>query len=178
MGLAVDGRLALFHGLEQGGLRLGAGAVDLVGEENLGKHRTWPEVEVVFLLVEGAHAGHIGREKIGCELDATESAVERAGQGFCEHRLADTRHVLDEKVPLAEEGDEAEPDFLFLVDDRAADVRHKGIGNSGDDFRYHAPPTMPGIIDLTFLQPFEVNTRSRAIWFRISLRLGLARRGW
>src|SRR5713101_2677260 len=106
MRLAVDRHLALLHGLEQRGLRLGAGAVDLVREEDLRKHRTRPELEVVFL----------------------------------------------------------------LVDDRAADVRHEGIGNSGDDFGYHALPTMSGIIDLTFLQPFEVNTHGRAIWFRNSLR--------
>ena len=33
---AVDRRLALLHALEEGGLRLGRGPVDLVGEDDLG----------------------------------------------------------------------------------------------------------------------------------------------
>ena len=49
---AVDGDLLLFHRLEQGGLGLGRGAVDLVGQDDLGHDRARPELELVGLLVE------------------------------------------------------------------------------------------------------------------------------
>src|SRR5260370_36694301 len=94
MRLAVDRHLALLHGLEQRGLRLGAGAVDLVREEDLRKHRTRPELEGVFLLVEGAHAGDIRREEVRSEPDAAECAVERAGERLSDAGLSEPRHAL------------------------------------------------------------------------------------
>ena len=50
----VDGRLALFHALEQAGLGLGRGPVDLVGQDDVGEDGTGPELELPALLVEDA----------------------------------------------------------------------------------------------------------------------------
>ena len=135
MRLAVDRHLALFHRLEERGLGLGAGPVDLVRQKDLREHRPGPELELVELLVEGADACDVGGQKVGRELDPAECAVERSGEGLGEHRLADARDVLDQEVPLAQEGDEAKPDLIFFVDDRPTDVRHERIGDSTDRFR-------------------------------------------
>ncbi len=61
MGLAVDGDLALGHGLEQGRLRLGRGPVDLVGQDHVGEHRTLAELELAGAPVPHVHADHVGR---------------------------------------------------------------------------------------------------------------------
>jgi hypothetical protein len=43
---AVDGDLAFLHGLQEGGLGLGRGAVDLVGEQQVGEDRALLEGEL------------------------------------------------------------------------------------------------------------------------------------
>ena len=43
---AVDGDLPLLHALQQGGLRLGRGPVDLVGDHDVGEDRARPEFEL------------------------------------------------------------------------------------------------------------------------------------
>jgi hypothetical protein len=68
----VDRRLALLHALEQGGLRLGGCAVDLVGKDHLAHDRPRPELELLRLLVVDREAGHVRREKVRRELDPPE----------------------------------------------------------------------------------------------------------
>ena len=153
MGLAVDRDLPLLHRLEERSLRLGTGAIDLVGEHDLREHGSWPELEVVDLLVECAHAGHVGRQQVRCELDAAEGAVKRSGEGLRQHRLADAGHVLDEQVTFAEQGHEAEANLVLFIDDRPAHIGKHRIGHSSDNFGLHQtpPPSLPamiGIIDL------------------------------
>ena len=131
--LAVDGDLPLLHCLQQRGLGLWGGAVDLVGEQNLAEHRARPEFEVVRALVEGANTGDIRGQQVRGELNAAKGAVEGAGKGLREHGLADTGHVLDQEVPMAEKGDQAEPDLILLVNDRPADVGGDRIGDPADD---------------------------------------------
>ena len=46
VGLLADGDLAFLHGLQQGGLRLGRRAVDLVGQEDVGEDRPLDEAEL------------------------------------------------------------------------------------------------------------------------------------
>src|SRR5439155_26882448 len=127
VGDPVDRRLALRHALEQRALGLGRGAVDLVGEDHLGHDRAWPELELLRLLVEDGESRHIGREQVRGELDAPERAADAAADGLGEHRLADTRHILDQDVALAEERDEGHADFAVLADDDALDVRDHAL---------------------------------------------------
>lgn len=44
--LTLHTDLTLFHRLEQRGLRLGWGAVDLIGQQQIGEHRARPEHEL------------------------------------------------------------------------------------------------------------------------------------
>ncbi len=66
----VDGDLPLGHRLEERGLGLLRGAVDLVDEDDVREDRSRPELEVALLLIEDRRAGHVGRLEIGRALDA------------------------------------------------------------------------------------------------------------
>ena len=107
IGDAVHRHLALFHGLEQRGLGLGRGAVDLVGEDDLRHDGAGPKLEFQRLLVEDADAGDVAGQHVGRELDAAEGAADAAGDGAGEHRLADAGHVLDQQVAFTEKTDQA-----------------------------------------------------------------------
>ena len=57
----VDGDLPLLHALQQRGLGLGRGAVDLVADHDVGEDAARPELELAGLLVEDRDAGDVGR---------------------------------------------------------------------------------------------------------------------
>ncbi len=122
VGRAVDRRLALLHALEQGGLRLGRGPVDLVGEHDLGHDRARPELELLRLLVVDRQPGHVRGQQVRRELDAPEGAAQAARDGLGEHGLAGAGHVLDQQVALAEQRHEREAHLLVLAHDDALDV--------------------------------------------------------
>ena len=52
VGDAVARHLPLLHALQKGRLRLGRGAVDLVGEHDIREHGAFPELELAVLLIE------------------------------------------------------------------------------------------------------------------------------
>ena len=127
-GDAVDRHLAFLHGLEQGGLGARAGAVDLVGQDDLGGDRAGTELKIAAFLVEDADAHDVGGQQVGRELDALEGTVERARQRTGQNGLADARDVLQQRVPLAEQGDEEQVDDVFLADKDSADIGAQGLG--------------------------------------------------
>jgi hypothetical protein len=102
--LPGDGDLALLHHLEQRALHLGGGAVDLVGQQQVGEHRAERGAEVAGLLVEHARADQVGRHQVGRELDALELARERARQGLDGERLGQAGHALDQQMALRQHG--------------------------------------------------------------------------
>src|SRR5439155_4960990 len=99
----------------------------LVREDDLGMDGTRAELELLRLLVEDGKSRHIGREQVWGELDAPEGAANAATDGLGEHRLADTGHVLDQDVTLAQQCDERHADFEVLADDDALDVRDHAL---------------------------------------------------
>ena len=104
--MAVDRHAALLHALEQAGLGLGRGPVDLVDEHDVREDRARVELEARLALVEDVGADHVGGQQVRGALDpgvlGLERARERPGQG----RLADAGIVLDQHVPLGEKSDE------------------------------------------------------------------------
>ena len=103
VGRAVDGDLPLLHALEQRGLGLGRGAVDLVADHDVGEDPAGPELELAGVLVEDRDPGDVGGQQVGGELDPPHRQSMLAGQRLAQHRLADARDVLDEEVPLGEQ---------------------------------------------------------------------------
>ena len=93
-GLAAGGDGVLLHRLQERGLGFGWGAVDLVGEDDMGEERALNKAEglaTVGVFFEDVGAGDIGGHEIGGELDATEGEVEGAGQGLDQRGLGQAR---------------------------------------------------------------------------------------
>ncbi len=130
VGLAVDRDLALLHGLQQRGLGLRRGAVDLVADHDLGEDRAGLELEVLALLVPDGHAGDVGRQQVRRELDTPHRAVDGPRQRLGQHRLAHAGDILDQQMSLGEQYGQRKPYDLGLALDhtlhRTADPLHSG----------------------------------------------------
>ena len=117
-GLAVERDLPFVHRLEQRRLGARAGAVDLVGQQDVREDRALAEDELAAALVVDADAEDVAREQVAGELHAAQLAADGLGDGARERRLADAGHVLDEQVAAGEERDERELDGVLLAFER------------------------------------------------------------
>jgi hypothetical protein len=79
-GGALDGHLAFLHRLEQRGLRLRRGAVDLVGQQQTREHGAGPEREVAGALVEHLGTREVRGQQVRGELGAGERQSECLGE--------------------------------------------------------------------------------------------------
>ena len=120
---AVDGDLALVHGFEQGGLGLGGGAVDLVGQQEVGEDGAGLELEGFGVGVVDGDAEDVAGQHVAGELQAMEAAGDGAGEGLGEGGLADAGDVLDEEMAARQEADEREAHDFGLAVNRRADGR-------------------------------------------------------
>ena len=116
-GLVADGYLPLLHRLEQGRLDLGRGAVDLVGQHQVGEDRPQLLGELRRLHVVDGRAGDVGGQQIGRELQPLEAGVQRLRQGLHRQRLGQARDALDQAVAAGQEPDEYPLDHVALADD-------------------------------------------------------------
>ena len=74
----VDGDDALLHALEQAGLRLRRGPVDLVDGHDVGEDRAGPELEPLLALVVDVRADDVGGQQVGRALPrANAQSMER-----------------------------------------------------------------------------------------------------
>ncbi len=116
--------MMFLHGLEQGGLGAGRGAVDLVRHHQLAEDGARHEAELTasaLALVQHFRSQNIGRHEIGGELHAllvkAQHAAERAGElGLGEARRAD-----EEGMAAAQDGDQHLLHHLVLAEDHPAD---------------------------------------------------------
>jgi hypothetical protein len=105
---ALDRDLPLLHRLEQGGLRLRRGAVDLVGQEEVREDRALAELEVAVSLVPDRRSGHVGGHQVGRELNSREAHAEHLRERARRQRLRETRVVLEQDVTVGEKPEEDE----------------------------------------------------------------------
>ncbi len=137
----------------------GRGAVDLVGDHDVGEHRAGPELELRGLPVEDRHAGDVAGQQVRGELHAADRAVDGAGQRLGQRGLADARHVLDQQVALGEQGDQrdahhlglADDDPLHVAGDPAAQLGHLGRGRR----RYRRPTPGRLLVAVTRAPPSD-----------------------
>ena len=115
--LAGDRHLVFLHHLEQRALHLGRGAIDLVGEQQVGEHRPERRREVAGLLVVDPRANQVRRHEVGRELDATERAADDLGEGLHRQRLREAGHAFDEQVALRENRHQHAFEEVILADD-------------------------------------------------------------
>jgi hypothetical protein len=138
VGDAAGGDPVLLHRLEQRRLGLRRGPVDLVGEHQVGEHRTADEPEGAppgrVILLEDLGAGDVGGHEIRGELDPVEAEVEGLGEGRDEERLGEAGHADEQAVAAREQRGQqvidhlALPDhpLLDLADDLLVGPRHLG----------------------------------------------------
>src|SRR6476661_3445924 len=133
--LAVDRDAALLHDLEQRGLGLRRGAVDLVGEHDGREDRARVELEGLLRRLVDRHAGDVAREQVGRELDAAVRALDRGREGAGELGLAGAGEVLEEHVALGEQAGQREARHVLLAQDGLLDVADQlveGVREPGD----------------------------------------------
>ena len=92
------GHAALLHGFEQGRLRLGRGAVDFIGKDDLGEDRAPLELKLAparrGVFHHDVGADHVGGHQVGRELNAAEGKVQRLRERAHEQGLAQPGHTL------------------------------------------------------------------------------------
>ena len=99
--LALHAHLAFAHRFQQRRLRARRGAVDFVGQQNVGEDRAFVKMKLLVALVENRHAEDVRRQQIRRELDALELGVNGAGQRLGQRRLARAGKILQQHVPAA-----------------------------------------------------------------------------
>jgi hypothetical protein len=112
----------------------------LIGEEDVGEDRAGAEDEAAGGAVEDGRAGDVGGQQVGGALDAAGAGRDRLADRPREHRLAGAGVVLEEQVPVREQGRERQPHDVVLALEHRADVAHHelealGKALSGQGFR-------------------------------------------
>ena len=119
--LAGDGDVVLLHGLQQRRLRLGAGAVDLVGHQQLGEDRPLDEAEAApaarAAVFQHLRADDVGGHEIGRELDALGIEPQDLAQRLHQQRLGEAGHADQQRMAAGQQGDERALDHLVLAED-------------------------------------------------------------
>ena len=118
--MVIDGDLRFVHGFEQRRLRFRRGAVDFVGQNDVGENRAGLELELLVDLVVDADADHVARQHVGGKLHAVKRAVKRVRQGLGQRGFADAGHIFDQQVAAAEQRDQCEADGFILAANHAA----------------------------------------------------------
>ncbi len=101
---------------------LGRGAIDLVGQHDVGLNGAGLIDEFARTLIVNAHARHVAGQHIGRKLDAAKLAPDRLGQRLGEHGFAHAGHVFNEQVALTQQTDDGEFERGLLADNHFADV--------------------------------------------------------
>ncbi len=151
VGSAADRHLQFLHRLQQGGLRLGRRAVDLVGQQDVGEHRPLDEAELPraggAVLLDDLAAGDVRRHQVRRELDAIELQVDGLRDGADHQRLGQARHADHQAVAAREQGREQIIDDVLLPDDDAGDLLLEFLARfaeAGDRLQV-ASPTRPAL---------------------------------
>ena len=121
---SADGGLALLHGLEHGRLGLGAGAVDLVEQDDVGVDRPQLGGHLTGGGVEDLGAHDVVGHEVRRALDATEGAGDGGGQRLGGGGLGQAGHGLQQDVATGHQrGDQGRAQLLLTDDSLGEDVR-------------------------------------------------------
>ncbi len=115
--MPLDRHLPFLHRFEQRRLGFRGGAVDLVGEQQLGEDRAAAELEAGFALVVEKASGDVSWQQVGGELDALETEVESLAEEPYDQCLGKPGIILDQDVAVGENAGEQLPQDLVLADD-------------------------------------------------------------
>ena len=134
--LAVNRHLALFHALQQRGLRARRHAVDLVGQQELREDRAAMKRELTGLQREDAGAENIGGHHVRRALDAAKVEREESGQRLHGHGFRHAGYAFHQRVSAAKKREDGLLDQLRLARDDPAQLRLASFknGEHGPDF--------------------------------------------
>ncbi|MNQ61499.1 hypothetical protein D3C85_758140 [compost metagenome] len=90
--------MPFLHGFEQRSLGFRRGAVDLVGQQQIGEQRPLAQFELLGLQVVHRMSGNVAGHQVGGELDAREFATEAARQRPHQQGLAQSRHTFEQHM--------------------------------------------------------------------------------
>src|SRR6056297_309743 len=121
MGMTVHAYLLFGHGFEQRALGAWRGAVDLVGQYDVGKDRTRTEFEGLVGSSPDRDTEDVGRQQVVGELDALPATAGDDGNRVGQRGLADAGKVLDQKVSTGQEGGEGQVDLCRLAENDPVD---------------------------------------------------------
>ena len=131
---AADRHLLLGHHLEQCRLHLGRRPVDLVGEQEVHEHRAELDVEPLGAAAVDPGADDVGRQQVGCELDARERPADDIGERLGGQCLRQPWHRLDEAVPARQQPDEQPLEQPGLADDHLAQLEEHPLDGVSNGF--------------------------------------------
>ena len=103
IGDAIDADLVLLHDLQQGGLRLGGGTIDLICQQNIAECCSPLELPLAVQTLQHMETGDIRRHNIRCHLNSGEGSPTGCCQRCCQLCLADPRHILHQHMPLRQQ---------------------------------------------------------------------------
>jgi hypothetical protein len=114
----------LCHHFEQGRLHLGRRPVDLVGENEVGEHRSELDVELLGRRPVDPRADDVGGQQVRGELQAGERATGDSGEGLHCEGLGEAGHALEEAVTPSQHAYDEALDDAVLSDDHLLDLEH------------------------------------------------------
>ena len=113
-----NGDVVFLHGLQQGRLGAGTGAVDFIGHQKLGEDRPFDKAKMTLalgVLVQNFAAQNIGGHQIRCKLDTLRLQPHHMSQSFDKARFGKAGHTDDEAMTARKQGDERLFDHAFLT---------------------------------------------------------------
>ena len=104
------------------------GAVDLIGEHNLGDDRSGAIFKLAVLLVKDADAGNVRGQQIRRKLDALKAAADRAGERLGQGGLANAGDIFEQDMPFTKERNQQQFDHFLFAHDDAGDIFAHALG--------------------------------------------------
>ena len=138
VGLPANGDLPLLHGLEHRGLGLGWCPVDLVGQDEIGEHRSRQEhlssSSGFGIFLQDVRTSDVAGHQVGGELDAVELEVHRLTEGANEQCFGEARDPGDQRMATGKQCQQGVVDNLLLPDDDFADLLNQRLSTGGQLF--------------------------------------------
>ena len=134
--LPADRDLVFLHGLEQGGLGFGRGAVDFVGQHDVGKDRPADKAEVPLPVARSWSMISVPVMSLGIRSGVNWIRLKFMASAWASVEmvrvLASPGTPMVRQWPRANSADEHLLDHLVLADDDLVDLLHQGVAGLGD----------------------------------------------
>ncbi len=117
----------LLHRLQQRRLHLGRGAVDLVGQNEVGEYGALAHRKILVLLRIDQRTQQVGRQQVGSELDAGEIGVDGLRQRRYGQCLGQSGHAFKQDVSVRQQSYKQRVDQMTLTDDDAFNLRTQRV---------------------------------------------------